>query len=401
MTMVRVGAVRDRFEGRGLFLDGEGAELRKVALRIDETSGTLMGFEPAPPDPGPPTTGDDLPPVNPPQPGPAFSWPLDDIRRVPGQAGEDVLALRLTSNATQRLLLTTPGDRHVLQTRASHLWQPAPVTGKARLAIWGSAAVASVALMIFVLIPLLANNLATVLPASGQRALGETVLEDIRVALDRTGVSPVATCDGAAGRAALTAMEERLFPDGLGDVELSVFVLDHPMINAFALPGGIVVLMRGLIEEAETADEVAAVFAHEVGHVINRDPSRIALRSVGSVGVLGLLFGDFAGGALLLFLTNQMIAADYSQEAEANADAFATATLQEAGIPAEALATFFERLLAQHGDPDGLAAQFLAHPSLSTRIAAAREGAEDLQSSEPVITAQDWSALRNICAETP
>lgn len=67
------------------------------------------------------------------------------------------------------------------------------------------------------------------------------------------------------------------------------------------MPGGLIILFRGLIDAAESSDEVAAVYAHELGHVVARDPTRIALRSAGSIGVLGLLLGDFAGGAVVLF----------------------------------------------------------------------------------------------------
>ena len=84
-------------------------------------------------------------------------------------------------------------------------------------------------------------------------------------------------------------------------------------------PGGRLVFFRGLLEEAENPDEVAAVLAHEIGHVVYRDPTRDALRSAGSLGVLGLLFGDFAGGTVALFIANQLINASYSQAAEARA----------------------------------------------------------------------------------
>jgi Zn-dependent protease with chaperone function len=66
---------------------------------------------------------------------------------------------------------------------------------------------------------------------------------------------------------------------------------------------GYVVFFRGLIDTTECPEELATVFAHEIGHVEARDPTRIALRSAGSIDVLGLLFGG-RGGALVLLLAN-------------------------------------------------------------------------------------------------
>ncbi|MEM1374593.1 MAG: M48 family metallopeptidase [Pseudomonadota bacterium] len=379
MTTIRIGAAPEAFKGRGLYFDGETATPRKAELRIDEGQGALMLFVPG------------AEPV---------SWPLADIRALRDQAEGDMVILRSTQHALARLVLTSAEDREILRVRAASLHRSPPVEGKGRLAVWGSAAIGAVALMIFVLIPLMADTLAGLLPPSGKRALGEAVFEDVRVALDRTGVSPLAACEDGDGVAALDKMGARLFPDTDTQDELLVYVLDHEMVNAFALPGGIVVFMRGLLEEAQSPEEVAAVYAHEVGHVRARDPSRIALRTTGSAGVLGLLLGDFAGGAAVLFATNRLIQADYTQEAEAAADTFAHDAMLAAGLPPDAMADFFDRLRKEYGEAEGVVQYFLSHPALGDRIAAARTATPDGFSFEPVLTDGEWAALRGICGDT-
>ncbi len=158
---------------------------------------------------------------------------------------------------------------------------------------------------------------------------------------------------------------------------------------------------RGLIEAAEHPDEVAAVFAHEIGHVVNRDPARGALRSAGSIGVLGLVFGDFAGGAAVLFMVERLIDATYSQEAEASADSFAHGVLAKGGMSPDALASFFERLRAKYGDSEGIVAHFMAHPSLGNRITAARYAASRITGPKrPSLGEEDWQDLRGICRST-
>jgi predicted Zn-dependent protease len=262
---------------------------------------------------------------------------------------------------------------------------------------WAFAAVASVALIIFVLVPTMANQLARFIPPEGERALGEVTLNQIRSALDQTGLNPVPVCDNPEGLAALAKMESRL-QDALPEMQtLTVSVLDHEMINAFALPGNYIVFFRGLIEKAQTPEEVAAVFAHEIGHVVSRDPTRHALRSAGSLGVLGLIFGDFAGGAVVLLLAERLIEAQYSQDAESQADAFAHAVLLDARIAPSALATMFDRFRTLGGDAGSFVAHFLSHPSLGDRIQAARDATPTGFEAVPVLSAQEWRALQNIC----
>jgi len=379
-TRIFVGAAPAGFEGFGDFLDGRSAALGRATLCIDETGPApeliiaLPGRDPQ-------------------------RWPLDDIRSLPDQAKPTELVLGHAFDPVARLIVNDPAVSRILQARCPNLRRRPAVRGKARLAGWAAAAVASVALIISVLVPVMANQLAEYLPPEGEQALGDTTFEQIRRALDETGIAPLLICENRDGAAALDRITTRLGQQTVLPYPLTVHVLDHEMVNAFALPGGRIVLFRGLIEAAETPDEVAAVLAHELGHVVNRDPARIALRSAGSIGVLGLLLGDFAGGAVVLFLTERLIEATYAKEAEATADVFAHETLIAAGIPPSALASMFQRLLARYGEADGFVAHFLSHPSLGDRIAQAKAADAGLTGAlRPALNDADWRALQQICA---
>ncbi|MEM6941729.1 MAG: M48 family metallopeptidase [Pseudomonadota bacterium] len=320
-------------------------------------------------------------------------WPLEEVRQVSDMAGKAGYVLRWTGDPLSRLFATDPAFLRGLPQPN----RPAPPKGRARLAAWALAAVGAVAVQIFVLIPLLADNLAGFIPPEGERALGEATYGQIRAALDETGRNPLAVCESDAGTAALDRLVARLSGETDFGQAITLSVLDHEMINAFALPGGYVVLFRGLIEAAESPDEVAAVLAHEIGHVISRDPTRNALRSAGSIGVLGLLLGDFAGGAVVLFLTERLIAAQYSQAAEAAADSFAHQVMATAEIRPAALADIFERIREEYGDREGVASHFLSHPSLSTRIAAARAATDADARYTDAMSEADWAALQTVC----
>ena len=325
---------------------------------------------------------------------PDVRWALDEIRQLEDTAGRDGVLLRVTSNPLARLLLR---KGHLLDAMP-HLKRAAPPKGRGRLAGWAFAAVAAVAIQIGILVPLLADRLATFVPPAGERALGEATFEQIRQALAGTGLPPLLTCDDADGLATLETMLVALGVERGTDDAVKVFVLDHEMVNAFALPGGYVVFFRGMIDAAVSPNEIAAVLAHEVGHVENRDPTRHALRSAGSIGILGLLFGDFAGGAVVLFLTEQLISASHSQGAETGADEFAFVALEEAGVSPAALGDMFERLRDKYGDTEGVVSHFVSHPTLSSRIDRAREVAREEGSYDDIVTDEEWRALKGVCS---
>jgi hypothetical protein len=325
-------------------------------------------------------------------------WRLDDLRSPRDPAPGGGLVLTSVSEPLSRLYLLDDALVRRLKDGAPNLDRPPPARGLRRVGFWGLGAIASVALILFVLMPILANQLATILPTQGERALGDATLEQVRAAFASGGIGGLSICDDPDGMAAFDAIRTRVTGDVDLPHDLTVTVLDHDLVNAFALPGGHIVFFRGLIDAANSPDEVAAVFAHELGHVVARDPVRIALRSAGSVGVLGLLFGDFAGGAVVLFLTERLIQAAYTREAEAAADLFAHAALVNAGIRPDALADLFASLAEDGGDVPGLVEHFLSHPEMGDRIAAARAAAEVAAAEfTPVLGSADWAALRRIC----
>jgi hypothetical protein len=325
-------------------------------------------------------------------------WPLDALRALRDQAHSGGIVLTEGFDNMARLVVDNPYVAADLRSAAPNLDQRQPVTNWGRITAWAGGAVASVALIIFVLVPIMADQLATYLPPDGERALGDATFEQIRGALGRAN-SPVRLCEEADGLAAVDAMMARLDPSDDLPYEVRVAVLDHELVNAFALPGGRVILFRGLIDEAQNPEEVASILAHEIGHVVNRDPTRDALRSAGSIGVLGLIFGDFAGGTVVLMLANQLINAKYSQAAEAGADDYAHQLMREAGVDPRALGTFFGRLMDEYGDAEGIMAHFASHPQMVSRIEAAQQASEGGNYGLPVITPAQWRAMQTMCGQ--
>jgi len=362
------------------FMDGETAQVHRVAVHAADSAETGQ-------------VRIVLPDVDTP-----IIWQVRDMRRVPDQADRASIVLGLDGPFPARLRITDTALARELAAICPALKRPNSIENPARrLAILAAAAIASVAVIVFVLVPVMADQLARVLPTRGEQALGDSTYEQIRRALGSENQAKLWECDAPDGRAALETMLARLNRGTNFPYDIRLHVLDHDMINAFALPGGHIVLFRGLLADAKSAEEVAAVLGHEMGHVQNRDPTRLTLRSAGSIGVLGLLLGDFAGGAAILFLTERLVQAKYSRKAESTSDIFAHDLLAKAALPTRPMADFFDRLHQQYGTETGLMSHLASHPDLPDRARAALAADTVGDSFVPVLTAGAWRSLRHIC----
>lgn len=324
-------------------------------------------------------------------------WPLDRLRRIEGEG----LVLALLTGGGDEL----PHDpaRLMLAEGPLAAWvrgaAPALERRDLRRGTWGKVAgrvalaAGALAAILFVLLPRISDMLADQLPLEQEVAFGDAVVRQVQGWL---GGDDSMACTSPRGMAALEAMERRL-TEGQGltyDIELSV--LDHEMVNAFAAPGGRIVILRGLLDAAESAEEVAGVLAHEIGHVEARDPVRLAFRSAGSAGIIALVLGDVTGGTVVGLLGEHILSASYTREAEAAADVFAYDLLARTGVGTEGLAAFFDRIEGMGGDvPEILS----THPASGNRAEAARAagGAAGGMAERPVLTGAEWDALRSIC----
>lgn len=149
-------------------------------------------------------------------------------------------------------------------------------------------------------------------------------------------------------------------------------VIDDPSANAFALPGGFVVVHMGLIDLADSGDEIAGVLAHELAHVTHRHGMQRVLRSAGASVLFGLILGSSDLGALARHAEDLTHRA-YDRDQEREADAAGRATLSAARVPADGLARLFARMSERHGDTAGVWTFLSSHPALAERVRAASE----------------------------
>jgi predicted Zn-dependent protease len=176
-------------------------------------------------------------------------------------------------------------------------------------------------------------------------------------------------------------------------------LLDTPMINAFALPGGYVYITRGLLALADNEAEVAGVLAHEIGHVTARHSAERYGQTM-AANVLGLGLGMLLGRgpATDLYGTVAAVALrSYSREQEYESDLLGVRYMARAGYDPGAMASFLSRLRAHslfeselRGEP-GKADRFdilQTHPRTADRITRAIQQAGAKTVAEPM-TARD------------
>ena len=383
MSLASSSAGREHLQASGHFNDGQTAARRRVSVAIvgkrlefQEREGTQR-----------------------------WAWPLEDLRRVGEERrGEDLILTYVEAPgeedlADARLVVQGAAFRAALLAAAPQL------KGERirRRAIWRPAALTllvAVGLVAFVLYGLrpAADAVAAAVPVSWEVALGDSVYDQVLDYFSLFGTGePLEACVAEPGHRALAALTATLAEGDEIGYPYRVVVLDDDMVNAFALPGGRIVLFRGLIDFAERPEEVAAVLSHEMAHIIAQHGVARIMEQFGLTILLDFVTG---GGGVITGGAAVILGLSYSRHDEREADSLGIDLLNQAGIQSDGLASFFERFARQHGGEDafGEIGNLLStHPADGERIAASRAAARD---GRPALSAEEWQSLRQICAVT-
>jgi len=166
------------------------------------------------------------------------------------------------------------------------------------------------------------------------------------------------------------------------NLDYSIKVLDSPVVNAFAVPGGFVYLTRGILAYLNDEAELAGVVAHEIGHIAARHSAQqysraqVAQLGLGLGGMVSKTFRKYAGvaqiGVGLLFLS-------FSRDDERQADALGVEYSSKAGYDSNHMANLFvslERLNPGEAQ-GGLPGWFSTHPNPPDRIAAIKRDTQE------------------------
>lgn len=320
--------------------------------------------------------------------GAPVRWAYADIRRADSPAG--ILRLACTSAPPlARLEIRDAALATEVMVRCGRLdAHQTSRRGLAKIVGWSVAAAVSIVCVVLFGVPLAADRLAPLVPKPIERRIGDASEVQVKTIFGRK------VCEDPAGKAAFTKLVNRLRDAAGLDDSMTAGVLPTPVPNAFALPGGKVYVLRGLLDKAQNPDELAGILAHELGHLKHYDNMRGLIYNGGTSFLIGLLFGDVTGSSAVIFASRSVVEASYSREAEAAADTFAIEIMHRLGRSPKPAAELMFRITGKEG---GSGFTILSsHPLTEDRLA--RMTKEDRPASgPPLLTDQEWQALKGIC----
>jgi predicted Zn-dependent protease len=149
-------------------------------------------------------------------------------------------------------------------------------------------------------------------------------------------------------------------------------VLDNDQINAFATPGGYLFFYTGILRMMETEDELAAVMAHEISHVVGRHSVKTIQTYYGGAIAANILLGDQAEKEIgqITEIVFGLALRGYGRSNEHEADEYGLHYMTKAGYNPQAMVTMFEKLAAASGDRESNFFEGLlsTHPDTKDRI---------------------------------
>lgn len=375
----------------GRYADGETATVRDVRLVLGGDG--IQVFAPS---------GEQL-----------AEWRYDDLRVVEPPIADRPVRLKNLGRDLSRLEIADHavlGDLSRLAPQIHNIGARDPVARR-RVAFW-----------IAVMFALfgggwfgLANSapvIAAMLPISMEERMGRTAIEQVSLIFGGWKGSEELTCRDDAGQRALEAMTARLEAVDQSGYAFKVRVLDIPVPNAFAAPGGYIVIFNGLLDLAESPDEVAGVLAHEMTHVTHRHATTNMVRSIGMQAfIIPLLTGGTMTSDVLTGIGEFALQASYSREAEADADMGAVDLMNRAGLKAASFTDLLLRIEEKYAlrddestdqkdgeDRFSIPNMLSSHPSTPDRARSVREAAAP--GGEAGLADDEWQALKSICVKT-
>ncbi|MBF0407122.1 MAG: M48 family metallopeptidase [Candidatus Riflebacteria bacterium] len=199
------------------------------------------------------------------------------------------------------------------------------------------------------------------IPVSLENKLGEITISEFIKGHKQITSGPVFDGVSHIWKRVLSGVKDSPF-------EYKLYLVDVPVMNAMAAPGGHVVVFTGLLHKIENPEELAGILAHEIQHAHKRHGTKSILKSAG-IGILfSLVFGDL-GGLEILFrdFGAKLSELSYSRENEREADSGAVEMLMNARIDPMKFPAFFKRLAKDESIIQKKISIFFTHPPSEER----------------------------------
>jgi TonB family protein len=177
-------------------------------------------------------------------------------------------------------------------------------------------------------------------------------------------------------------------------VEIEIVIVENDSIkNAFALPGGYIIIYRGILNMLDNENELMALIAHEVGHIHLRHGLRRIIRQAYTRFIIASFFGNSQDiSKILVDNSSTLLNLAYDRDEEEAADVFALNALKRMDLNTEGLLTLFQKL--QEVESEQKIPTFLStHPATASRIKFIQQQIEEDANYNSVLTEEEWEGL--------
>jgi beta-barrel assembly-enhancing protease len=321
-------------------------------------------------------------------------WPYNELQETQGFYREDPIRLERRAALPEALVVEDPAFlialRKIAPTHADRFRSPPDRLRAIRLII--AAVIASISLILGLVvwgIPLASDMIAPLIPPSWEVGLGDSLASHL--------AEPSLRCTNAELQKHLVKIVHRLSAASKSQpYQIHIFVMDTQIFNAFAAPGGLVVIHRPLLEATETSEQLAAVLAHEMQHVFHRHALKALIRDLSISLLVSAAFGDISGvGAFAAQGARTLTTLHYGRGAEEEADQDGLSLMEAAKLDPSEMIRFFEILRSKTGTAQ-LPGYLSSHPHPDERIGQLKMLIKDVNVI-PLLPALEWRKINSLC----
>jgi predicted Zn-dependent protease len=242
--------------------------------------------------------------------------------------------------------------------------------------------------IVFIYVPIRPEAPEAAISLEQEQEIGEVLidsyLENVTVVTDSTITN------------AVDQIYDRLLK-GLETTEYDyrIYVIKNDNINAFATLGGNIVIFTGLINYSDSPEEVAAVLAHEIGHVEKRHVVNKVVKELGVGLVLSIITGGSDAGFLSQII-QQSVTTVFDRGQESEADDYGLGLLENAQIHPNSMAVIFRKIRDRYSNSTTETLEFLSsHPNTNKRIKKSLEYKTSEGFQSQAFTDIDWTEVRS------
>jgi len=367
-----------RLEWSGYYLDGQTAERRTATITLTE-----KGLKVA--------TDQEK----------EFFWPYREICQTQGfYPGEQIRLERGGPNP--EILLVSEVEfltalHRLAPDQAPRFHLPARRTRWVRLAFLAALFTIGFSLVLYFWgIPVLASVLTPHVPLSWEERLGEAIVD--------RWVPQETRCTSKRQLEIINDLVRKLTaPLPNAPYRFRVIVVDQPLVNAFAVPGGTTIIFRGLLQRTQTAEELAAVLAHELQHNLRRHATKSILRYASMGLLVSVLTGDGSGVTAFGLESARMLGVmHYSRQNEEEADREGMRMLIDAGINPAGMIAFFEKINKEGMEMPASLKYLSTHPLTGERIERLKNLARGAEGPfDSLLPEYNWQEIAQVCPSSP